>query len=287
MVRRSDGSGRSAGPARGFKGATKGKPTVPGRQPGQARAAEPGAPSTAADAAAAGPGRVKAVALRTARGRTTGQQHWLARQLNDPYVLAARKGGWRSRAAFKLIELDDRFRLIRPGMRVVDLGAAPGGWAQVAVKRGAARVVGVDLLPVEPVRGAEIVVGDFNDPTLPARLRDLLGGPADLVLSDMAPNTTGHAATDHIRIIGLAELALDFAMEILREGGGFVAKVFQGGSEKDMLTPMKQAFASVRHAKPPASRRESSELYVVATGYRPDRGAALRAARRQRLGEDG
>ena len=172
-------------------------------------------------------------------------------------------------------------------MRVVDLGAAPGGWAQVAVKRGAARVVGVDLLPVEPVRGAEIIIGDFNDPALPARLRDLLGGPADLVLSDMAPNTTGHAATDHIRIIDLAELALDFAMEILREGGGFVAKVFQGGSEKDMLTPMKQAFASVRHAKPPASRRESSELYVVATGYRPDRGAELRAARRQRLEEDG
>ncbi len=260
---------------------------MPGRQPGQAGDGRPGAAAAEGDAAVVGAGRSKSVSLRSTRGRTTGQQHWLARQLNDPYVAAARKGGWRSRAAFKLIELDDRYHLIRPGLRVIDLGAAPGGWAQVAVKRGAARVVGVDLLPVEPVRGAEIVVGDFNDPELPVLLRTLLGGPADLVLSDMAPNTTGHAATDHIRIIGLAELALDFAMEVLCEGGSFVAKVFQGGSEQDMLTPMKQAFASVRHAKPPASRKESSELYVVATGYRAERGAALRAARRRRLEEQG
>jgi len=216
------------------------------------------------------------VALRSARGRTTAQQRWLARQLNDPYVQAARKQGWRSRAAFKLIELDDRFHLIRPGMKVIDLGAAPGGWAQVAVKRGAAHVVGVDLLPVDPVRGAEIIQGDFNDPELPRRLQEMLGGPADLVLSDMAPNTTGHAPTDHLRIIGLAELALDFALQVLAEGGTFVAKVFQGGSEKQMLEPMKQAFAVVRHAKPPASRKESSELYVVATGFRPERAAALR-----------
>ena len=264
-------------------GGAKGRPAVPGRQPGQPAQRSPGAADGEADAATAQTGRTKSVSLRTARGRTTAQQHWLARQLNDPYVAAARKQGWRSRAAFKLIELDDRFRLIRPGMRVIDLGAAPGGWAQVAVKRGAGRVVGVDLLPVDPVRGAEIVVGDFDDPALPARLREMLGGPADLVLSDMAPNTTGHAATDHIRIIGLAELALDFAMEVLAEGGSFVAKVFQGGSEQDMLVPMKRAFASVRHAKPPASRKESSELYVVATGYRPERGAVLRAQRRQRL----
>ena len=220
--------------------------------------------------------RLQSVSLRTARGRTTAQQRWLSRQLNDPYVLAARKQGWRSRAAFKLIELDDRFSLIRPGLRVVDLGAAPGGWAQVAVQRGAARVVGVDLLPVEPVAGASIIQGDFHDPELPARLRALLGGPADLVLSDMAPNTTGHASTDHLRIIALAELALDFAVQVLAEGGGFVAKVFQGGSEKQMLAPMKRAFASVRHAKPPASRKESSELYVVASGFRPERAAARR-----------
>jgi 23S rRNA (uridine2552-2'-O)-methyltransferase len=135
----------------------------------------------------------------------------------------------------------------------------------------------VDLLAVEPVAGASIIQGDFNDPVLPDRLRAMMGGPADLVLSDMAPNTTGHAATDHLRIIALAELALNFAMQVLAEGGGFVAKVFQGGSEKQMLTPMKQAFASVRHAKPPASRKESSELYVVATGFRPERAAALRA----------
>ena len=161
---------------------------------------------------------------------------------------------------------------------MVDLGAAPGGWAQVAVQRGAAEVVGVDLLPVEPVAGASIIQGDFNDPDLPARLRALMGGAADLVLSDMAPNTTGHAPTDHLRIIALAELALDFALQVLAEGGGFVAKVFQGGSEKQMLAPMKHAFASVRHAKPPASRKQSRELYVVATGFRPERAASLSTA---------
>ena len=221
--------------------------------------------------------RPQAVSLRTSRGRSQAQQRWLSRQLNDPYVLAARKQGWRSRAAFKLIELDERFSLLAPGMRVVDLGAAPGGWAQVAVRRGAARVVGIDLLPVEPIPGATILQGDFNDPTVAASLRPLLGGPADLVLSDMAPNTTGHAATDHLRIIALAELALAFAIHVLAPDGRFVAKVFQGGSEKQMLTPMKQVFASVRHAKPPASRRESSELYVVASGFRPERAALVDA----------
>jgi 23S rRNA (uridine2552-2'-O)-methyltransferase len=279
------GNGRSGSGA--GKGGAGSKPHVPGRRTGKAGEETPGAATSQGDAATAQAGRAKSVSLRTARGRTTAQQRWLARQLNDPYVAAARTQGWRSRAAFKLIELDDKFQLIRPGMRVIDLGAAPGGWTQVAVKRGASHVVGVDLLPVDPVRGADIVQGDFNDPALPARLREMLGGPADLVLSDMAPNTTGHAATDHIRIIGLAEMALDFAMEVLVEGGSFVAKVFQGGSEKDMLTPMKQAFASVKHAKPPASRKESSELYVVASGYRPERGQALREARRRRLDETG
>jgi 23S rRNA (uridine2552-2'-O)-methyltransferase len=215
--------------------------------------------------------RSEAVSLRTARGRSTASQRWLARQLNDPYVQAARLQGWRSRAAFKLIELDDRFHMIRRGMRVVDLGAAPGGWSQVAVKRGAAQVVGVDLLPVDPVAGATLIEGDFTDPAMPDRLRALLGGPADLVLSDMAPNTTGHAATDHLRIMALAEMALAFALEVLGEGGGFVAKVFQGGSERQMLEAMKRRFARVVHAKPPASRKESSELYVVATGFRPER----------------
>ena len=214
------------------------------------------------------PQRGLVVKLRSARKRSPASKLWLQRQLNDPYVQAAQLQGWRSRAAFKLIELDDRFKLITKGARVIDLGAAPGGWAQVAVKRGAARVVGVDLLAVDHVAGAEIIQGDFTDPDMPARLTEMLGGKADIVLSDMAPNTTGHAATDHIRIMGLAEMALDFAVGILAEGGCFVAKVFQGGSEKAMLSAMKKHFAVVRHAKPPASRKESSELYVVASGFR-------------------
>jgi 23S rRNA (uridine2552-2'-O)-methyltransferase len=208
------------------------------------------------------------VMVRTGRGRTTASQQWLKRQLNDPYVAAAQAQGWRSRAAFKLIEMDDRYELIKPGMRVLDLGAAPGGWSQVAKKRGAGPVVALDLLPVDPISGVTMLEGDFNDDDMPARLEAALGGKADLVLSDMAPNTTGHNATDHLRIIALAELALDFAVKVLAPGGAFVAKVFQGGSEKQMLAPMKLLFANVRHAKPPASRKESSELYVVATGFR-------------------
>ncbi len=214
------------------------------------------------------PSRGLTVSLKTARGRTTASQKWLQRQLNDPYVRAAKEQGWRSRAAFKLIELDDRFHLIGKGAKVVDLGAAPGGWAQVAVRRGAAMVAGVDLLPMDPVPGATILQGDFTDDAMPGRLAELLGGKADLVLSDMAPNTTGHNATDHLRIMALADLALHFALEMLGEGGGFVAKVFAGGSERAMLDRMKRSFASVRHAKPPSSRKESSELYVVATGFR-------------------
>jgi 23S rRNA (uridine2552-2'-O)-methyltransferase len=210
-----------------------------------------------------------AVTLRSSRGRSVAQQRWLNRQLNDPYVAAARAQGYRSRAAFKLMELDDRFKLIGKGCRVVDLGAAPGGWTQVALRRGAGAVIGLDLLPIDPIDGATLLQGDFEEPDMPARLAAMLGGKADLVLSDMAPNTTGHAATDHIRIIALAELALHFATEILAPGGTFVAKVFQGGSEKNMLLPMKQRFATVKHAKPPASRKESSELYVVAQGFRP------------------
>jgi 23S rRNA (uridine2552-2'-O)-methyltransferase len=208
------------------------------------------------------------VTVRTAKGRSAASQRWLARQLNDPYVAAAREQGWRSRAAFKLAELDDRFRLIRRGARVLDLGAAPGGWTQVAVKRGAGSVVGVDLLPADPVPGAVMLQGDFADLDVQRRLIDALGGKADLVLSDMAPNTTGHTATDHLRIMALAEAALAFALDVLAEGGGFVAKVFQGGAEKAMLDMLKRHFVSVRHAKPPASRKESSELYVVASGFR-------------------
>jgi 23S rRNA (uridine2552-2'-O)-methyltransferase len=208
------------------------------------------------------------VAVRTAKGRSVASQRWLSRQLNDPYVVAAKAQGWRSRAAFKLIELDERFHLIRPGVRVVDLGAAPGGWSQVAVKRGAASVVGVDLLPIDPIPGAMMLLGDFTEPDVQAQLVEASGGKADLVLSDMAPNTTGHSATDHLRIVALAEAALAFGLELLAEGGGFVAKVFQGGAERAMLEALKRHFSSVRHAKPPASRKESSELYVVALGFR-------------------
>ncbi len=214
------------------------------------------------------PSRGLSVHVKTAKSRSPASARWLARQLNDPYVVAAKQQGWRSRAAFKLLELDDKFHMIRKGTRVLDLGAAPGGWTQVAVKRGAASVLAVDLLPIDPIHGAVIVQGDFLDPAMPDTLTRALGGGADLVLSDMAPNTTGHSATDHIRIVALAELALDFALQILSPGGGFVAKVFQGGSEKSILDVLKRNFSAVRHAKPPSSRKESSELYVVATGFK-------------------
>lgn len=214
------------------------------------------------------PGRGLTVHVKTAKSRSPASARWLARQLNDPYVAAARQQGWRSRAAFKLLELDDKFHLVRKGARIVDLGAAPGGWTQVAVKRGAASVLAMDLLPIDPIQGATVIQGDFTDPEMPSRLAAALGGGADLVLSDMAPNTTGHASTDHIRIVALADMALDFAVQVLSPGGAFVAKVFQGGSEKQILDVLKRNFASVRHAKPPASRKESSELYVVATGFK-------------------
>lgn len=213
-------------------------------------------------------GRSLTVRVKGSAQRTVSSRRWLARQLNDPYVAEARKQGWRSRAAFKLLELDDKFRLLRPGSAIVDLGAAPGGWTQVAVRKGAAMVVAMDLLPMDPIQGATVLQGDFSEPGADTQLIEAMGRRADLVMSDMAPNTTGHAATDHLRIMGLADMALDFAIATLNDGGAFVAKVFQGGSEKQMLDRMKQHFAVVRHAKPPASRKESSELYVVATGFR-------------------
>lgn len=214
------------------------------------------------------PSRSNAVRLKTARGRKPSSQRWLTRQLNDPYVQAAKTQGWRSRAAFKLIELDDKAKLIGRDSRVVDLGAAPGGWSQVALTRGAARVVGIDLLDIDPVPGATFLKGDFEDEAMEAALAEALGGQADLVLSDMAPNTTGHAATDHIRITGLAEIALDFALKHLAPGGAFVCKLFQGGAEGEMLATLKRRFRTVRHVKPAASRKESRELYIVATGFR-------------------
>jgi 23S rRNA (uridine2552-2'-O)-methyltransferase len=208
--------------------------------------------------------------LKTAKGRSTASQRWLERQLNDPYVAAARAAGWRSRAAFKLTELDDRFKLIRPGARIVDLGAAPGGWTQVAVRRAGerGRVVAIDLLEMDPVAGATVLRGDFQDEAAERAVREALAGQADLVMSDMAPNTTGHTATDHLRITALAELALDFAESVLAPGGAYVAKLFQGGAEKPLLDRLKRGFASVRNAKPPASRKDSAETYLVATGFR-------------------
>jgi 23S rRNA (uridine2552-2'-O)-methyltransferase len=226
---------------------------------------------------AKGPGplttRTEAVRVRSARRRKPSSTEWLSRQLNDPYVAEARRLGYRSRAAFKLIELDDRFRLLLPGRRVVDLGCAPGGWTQVAVEGVGARggrgaVVGIDVAETVPIAGAAILRSDIHDPTVVAAIKAELGDCADLVLSDMAPSATGHAATDHLRIITLAEAAFSVASKLLKPGGTFVAKVFQGGTEGLMLAQLKRAFVELRHAKPPASRAQSAETYVIAKGFR-------------------
>ena len=206
--------------------------------------------------------------VKSARGRKLSSTRWLQRQLNDPYVQRAKQEGYRSRAAYKLIELDDRFKLLKPGARIVDLGAAPGGWVQVALKRGAGHVVGVDLLEMDPIDGAIMMALDFSEVDAPEKVKAALGGEADIVLSDLAPWTTGHKSTDHLRIVALVELAAEFALETLRPGGSFVAKVFQGGTEDDLMTRLKHRLETIRHAKPPASRSESAETYLVAKGYR-------------------
>jgi 23S rRNA (uridine2552-2'-O)-methyltransferase len=219
-----------------------------------------------------GGSRALKVRVKTAKKRTAASQRWLERQLNDPYVARAKREGWRSRAAFKLIEIDDKYRFLKPGQRVVDLGAAPGGWAQVAAKRVGApergKVVGIDLLDMAPLLGVDLITMDFLDDEAPQRLVDVLGGAADAVLSDMAANATGHRKTDHLKIMGLAEAALDFAREVLAPGGAFLAKVLQGGTEHMLLADLKRDFATVRHLKPAASRADSAELYVLATGFR-------------------
>jgi 23S rRNA (uridine2552-2'-O)-methyltransferase len=219
---------------------------------------------------APGGGRGLAVRVKTARGRSVSSTRWLRRQLNDPYVAAAKREGYRSRAAYKLLEIDQKHHLLKRGGRVVDLGAAPGGWTQVAVDAVGpkGRVVALDILEMAAVPGAEVLHGDFTAAGMDEKLRAALGGPADVVLSDMSPPTTGHAATDHLRIVALTEAALDFAEATLAPGGAFVAKVFQGGAAKDLLERLRRRFASVKHVKPPASRKESPELYVVATGFR-------------------
>ncbi|MGE0660869.1 MAG: RlmE family RNA methyltransferase [Reyranellaceae bacterium] len=220
-----------------------------------------------------GGGRGKTTRVKTARGRTVSQTRWLQRQLNDPYVEAAKREGYRSRAAYKLAELDDQVKFLRPGARVIDLGAAPGGWTQVAVQRvrpkeGGGQVIGIDLTPVDPIAGATVLEGDFMADDAPDRLKELMSGPADVVLSDMAAPATGHPQTDHLRIMALAEAAQDFAEQVLAPGGAFVAKVLRGGTERALLDRLKRGFAKVRHIKPPASRADSAEIYVVATGFR-------------------
>ncbi|MBL1256761.1 RlmE family RNA methyltransferase [Methylocystis sp. Sn-Cys] len=221
-------------------------------------------------------GRSLKTRVKTARKRSLSSTLWLERQLNDPYVARAKREGYRSRAAYKLIEMDDRYHLLKPGARIVDLGAAPGGWSQIAADRvkakdGRGKVVGVDLLDMEPIPGVQFAVKDFNDEDAPDFIKEMLGGEADGVMSDMAANATGHKQTDHLRIVALAELAADFAMDVLAPGGFFVAKVLQGGTEGQLLTRLKRDFAAVRHVKPAASRADSAELYVLATGFRGKR----------------
>ncbi len=217
--------------------------------------------------------------MKSAKGRKSSSTRWLQRQLNDPFVQAAREAGYRSRAAFKLIQLDEKFNLLRKGLCVLDLGCAPGGWTQVAVERvkpggpkGGA-VVGLDLVAVEPIPGAILLELDIHADGAPGQMAAVLGGPVDLVLSDMAPKATGHAATDHLRIVTLCEAAANLAAEMLAPGGAFVAKVLKGGTERDLLARLKRDFREVRHAKPPASRPESAETYVVARGFRAARRA--------------
>ena len=207
--------------------------------------------------------------VRTARGRTASSTRWLERQINDPYVRRAKADNYRSRAAYKLLELDDRFRFLKGARTVVDLGIAPGGWSQVVSRRvpGAA-IVGIDLLPTDPIEGVTILQQDFMDESAPNRLREALGGPVDLVLSDMAANTVGHPQTDHLRTMALVEAALEFAKEVLSPGGAFVAKVLAGGADNNLVAELKRHFTTVKHAKPPASRKDSSEWYVVAQGFK-------------------
>jgi 23S rRNA (uridine2552-2'-O)-methyltransferase len=221
-------------------------------------------------------GRALKVRVKKTGKRTVASARWLERQLNDPYVAQARREGYRSRAAYKLLEIDDKYKMLKRGERIVDLGAAPGGWSQVAAARvgahgGRGRVLAIDLLPLDPIEGVEFRQMDFHDRKAPDQLREWLGGLADGVLSDMAANATGHRKTDQLRIIGLVELAADFASEVLAPGGFFLAKVLQGGAEGELLARLKRDFATVRHLKPKASRADSAELYLLATGFRGER----------------
>jgi 23S rRNA (uridine2552-2'-O)-methyltransferase len=208
--------------------------------------------------------------LKDEKRRTPSSRAWLERQLSDPYVARAKRDGFRSRAAYKLMEIDDKYKVFKSGARVIDLGAAPGGWSEIALKRIGAkgRIVALDILDMKPITGVEFLHLDFLDDTAPDRLKTMLGGPADVVLSDMAANTTGHRQTDHLRIMALAEAAAQFAREVLAPGGVFLCKVLQGGTETSLLAELKRDFESVKHVKPPASRTDSAELYLLARGFR-------------------
>jgi len=218
-------------------------------------------------------GRELKTRVKTGKNRSLSSKLWLERQLNDPYVARAKREGFRSRAVYKLAEIDDKAKFLKPGARVVDLGAAPGGWSQLAAQRvraidGKGRVVAIDILDMDPVPGVDFMVLDFLDPAAPDILKERLGGGADVVLSDMAANATGHRKTDHLKIVALVEAAAVFAAEVLKPGGAFLAKVLQGGTEGDLLAMLKRDFATVKHVKPAASRQDSAELYVLATGFR-------------------
>jgi 23S rRNA (uridine2552-2'-O)-methyltransferase len=220
-----------------------------------------------------GHGRALKVRVKRARGRSLSSKLWLERQLNDPYVARAKRDGYRSRAAYKLAEIDDKHRFLKPGAKVIDLGAAPGGWSQIAAKRVAAatgkgRVVAIDVLDMEAIPGVDFLHLDFLDTRAPEELKRVLGGPADIVLSDMAANATGHRQTDHLKIMALVEAAADFAGEVLKPGGVFLSKVIQGGTETALLAGLKRNFSSVKHIKPAASRSDSAELYLLAAGFR-------------------
>jgi len=218
--------------------------------------------------------------LKPDKRRTPSSRAWLERQINDPYVARAKREGYRSRAAFKLAEIDDKFHLLKEGARVVDLGAAPGGWSEIAVRRigASGEIVALDILDMKPIPGVEFIKFDFLDAAAPDRLKAVLGGEADVVLSDMAANATGHRQTDHLRIMALAETAAHFAREVLAPGGSFLCKVLQGGTEAALLAELKRDFASVKHIKPPASRSDSAELYLLARGFRGAAGGGADAA---------
>jgi 23S rRNA (uridine2552-2'-O)-methyltransferase len=222
-----------------------------------------------------GGARALKVRVKSAKKRSVSAKRWLERQLNDPYVARAKREGFRSRAAFKLMEIDDKAHFLTKGARVVDLGATPGGWSQVAAKRVGApergRVVAIDVLPMDPMPEVNFTQLDFLDPSAPDKIKAMLGGRADVVLSDMAANATGHARTDHLKIMALVELASDFAREVLAPGGTFLAKVLQGGTEASLLSTLKRDYTSVKHIKPPASRADSAELYLLASGFRSRR----------------